>query len=707
MADHQDLVQEIPSVERMGTQERLKHAKKRRSQQLKKWANYDKQLDKDHSKKAKKGQPPKKHPRRQKTTRVRFKGNIMLLESAARNDLEDVKRLLSAGVNPDVTNEDGLTALHQCCIDDNEEMLKLLLEFGAAVNARDTELWTPLHAAATCGHVHLCRYLIDKGAELLAVNADGNMPYDICEDEVTLDYIETEMAKRGITQEDIDDTRLVPEKKMLNDLKQIAKRGGDLEFINSDGATPLHVAAANGYQEVAEFLLDHHVSVDRRDFDSWQPIHAAACWLQPEILEILVKNGADIDAKTRNGETAFDLCEDAEIRQKILDMKDEIETNKASRTKDSVRRSARHTSRSLSNSSGSVTNSNTSLNEHYEHPHHHHKASNSASIRRSSMRGDKSPLFMKEAREEALHFGWRQNGEEEDLMEDDKENSPATNIDDVQIIIDEEKPEPPKQSKQSSHPPKQVSQPPKTTSPPAKTTSPPAKTMSPSSTRQPKTVDTTAPSKTSPRNRSTDRPHGERQSTNSRSSRHESPPQGQKARPQPPPAGRQERPSSHAETVSDKPNIPKSVSEQEVVRRRQQEKRGEAPGSRAKSNSYQLNNSESVPAAPNVRYPSGPQSITLADLKRQRAESRSRENSLTDISSQVQNMFIHSLSSNDSKKYSSSSLPGKEVPHKDKNGHNTNNNTQGYHHDAVHKFKAPNSAPVIGEEEKHGCCVVM
>lgn len=668
MADHQDLVAEIPSVERMGTQERLKHAKKRRSQQLKKWVNYEKQLDKDNSKKAKKGQPQKKH-RRQKTTKVRFKGNIMLLESAARNDLEDVKRLLSAGVNPDVTNEDGLTALHQCCIDDNEEMLKLLLEFGALVNARDTELWTPLHAAATCGHVHLCRYLIDKGAELLAVNADGNMPYDICEDEVTLDYIETEMAKRGITQEDIDDTRLVPEKKMLNELKQIAKRGGDLEFINSDGATPLHVAAANGFQEVAEFLLDHHVSVDRRDFDSWQPIHAAACWLQPEILEILVKNGADIDAKTRNGETAFDLCEDAEIRQKILDMKDEIETNKASRTKDSVRRSARHTSRS-------------------------------ASIRRSSMRGDKSPLFMKEAREEALHFGWRQNGDEEDLMEEDKENSPATNIDDVQIIIDEEKPEPPKQSKQSSHPPKQTSQPPKTTSPPAKTTSP-------SSTRQPKTVDTTAPSKTSPRNRSTDRPPGERQSTNSRSSRHESPPQGQKARPQPPPAGRQERPSSHAETVSDKPNIPKSVSEQEVVRRRQQEKRGEAPGSRAKSNSYQLNNSESVPAAPNVRYPSGPQSITLADLKRQRAESRSRENSLTDISSQVQNMFIHSLSSNDSKKYSSSSLPGKEVPHKDKNGHNTNNNTQSYHHDAVHKFKAPNSAPVIGEEEKHGCCVVM
>lgn len=39
-----------------------------------------------------------------------------------------------------------------------------------------------------------------SGADLLAVNADGNMPYDICDNEATLDVIETEMAARGITQ---------------------------------------------------------------------------------------------------------------------------------------------------------------------------------------------------------------------------------------------------------------------------------------------------------------------------------------------------------------------------------------------------------------------------------------------------------------------------------------------------------------------------
>lgn len=83
------------------------------------------------------------------------------------------------GVNPDSTNEDGLTALHQCCIDDNSEMLQLLLEYGANVNAEDSEKWTPLHAAATCGHLRLVRCLIARGAHLLAVNADGKDSYTL------------------------------------------------------------------------------------------------------------------------------------------------------------------------------------------------------------------------------------------------------------------------------------------------------------------------------------------------------------------------------------------------------------------------------------------------------------------------------------------------------------------------------------------------
>ena len=114
------------------------------------------------------------------------------------------------------------------------------------------------HAAATCGHLHLVKFLIDAGAELLSVNADGNMPYDLCEDDTTLrfvhysaiclllkyiqivlkskliqfffsSYIENEMARRGVTQELIDDTRSQTERQMLSDLVAWQATGGDME----------------------------------------------------------------------------------------------------------------------------------------------------------------------------------------------------------------------------------------------------------------------------------------------------------------------------------------------------------------------------------------------------------------------------------------------------------------------------------------------
>ncbi|CAL8069547.1 unnamed protein product [Orchesella dallaii] len=339
--DHEDLIRELPTIEKLSNQERLRLAHKRRMIQLKKFQQYEKDLNSNSKKHradsdlVRRNLPGKhqqhQHPHgvRKGSRRIRFRNSIMLLEAAGRNDVEEVRLLLESGVNPDVANEDGLTALHQCCIDDNEEMMKILLDYGANVNAEDSEKWTPLHAAATCGHLHLVQYLIVKGANLLAVNAEGNMPYDICDDETTLDYIESEMAKRGVTQELIEEIRALPETRMLQDVQRIHAQGGDLEVRDADGATPLHIASANGYYRVAEFLLDNHVATDVQDKDFWQPIHAAACWGHLDVLELLVQNGADLDARTKNNETPYAICEDPEIKERIIQLRTEQQTKRA------------------------------------------------------------------------------------------------------------------------------------------------------------------------------------------------------------------------------------------------------------------------------------------------------------------------------------------------------------------------------------------
>ncbi|XP_055620116.1 protein phosphatase 1 regulatory subunit 16A isoform X3 [Toxorhynchites rutilus septentrionalis] len=344
--EHSDLVAEMAQVEHLSTQDRLHLARMRRAQQLKVAKQREKEWLKAQRSKDRMGN--QQHMSSYKR-HITFEDSVVLLEAAARNDIAEVAKLLQKGVTPDATNMDGLTALHQCCIDDNAEMLNLLLDFGANVNAQDSERWTPLHAAATCGHLNLVKILIARGANLLSVNADGNMPYDICDDEEALDYIEAEMSKRGVTQELIDETRAATETQMLKDLQDIAAQGGDLEVPDSQGATPLHIASANGYTRAVEFLLEQHVSTDAVDHDLWTPVHAAACWGHLEVLEMLAQSGADLNAKNKNDETPSDICEDPEIRERIEQLKSEQESKRlAEAQRKRVRRSQSNNTRAQS-----------------------------------------------------------------------------------------------------------------------------------------------------------------------------------------------------------------------------------------------------------------------------------------------------------------------------------------------------------------------
>ncbi|XP_037632564.1 protein phosphatase 1 regulatory inhibitor subunit 16B isoform X2 [Sebastes umbrosus] len=325
MANHLELIQELQQLDKVPSLERLRTAQKRRTQQLKRWAVYEKEMQNKKRKADKKGRNASNLQQESKR-HVSFAASVALLEASARNDPDEVRYLLKNNVSPDLCNEDGLTALHQCCIDNYDEMVKILLDRGASVNAQDNELWTPLHAAATCGHAGLVKILISHGADLLAVNSDGNMPYDLCEDDPTLDIIETAMANRGITQEMINETRASTERRMLGDVQELLRQGEEVNQQDSQGATLLHIAAASGYVQAAELLLEGGGRMDLRDTDGWHPLHAAACWGQMHVAELLVSHGASLNAKTFLDETPIDLCEDEEFRAILLDLKHKHDT---------------------------------------------------------------------------------------------------------------------------------------------------------------------------------------------------------------------------------------------------------------------------------------------------------------------------------------------------------------------------------------------
>lgn len=116
----------------------------------------------------------------------------------------------------------------------------------------------------------------------------------------------------------------------------------------------------------------------------------------------------------------------------------------------------------------------------------------------------------------------------------------------------------------------------------------------------------------------------------------------------------------------------------------------------------------SVPIREDGRFQSGTPTGTLADLKKQRAEvqPRSRENS---VDTQVQDMFLNSLN-NDNNRYSSGAPPRQAVvkEYRNQNGHNNNKMSSYPTGDApLRRFTAPGNAPVVGDEEKPACCILM
>ncbi|KAG8429871.1 hypothetical protein GDO86_014025 [Hymenochirus boettgeri] len=108
---------------------------------------------------------------------VRFPNDILFLDHIRQGDLEQVGRFIRARkVTMDTIYLSGMAALHEAVLSGNLECVKLLVKYGADIDQRDENGWTPLHMACSDGHPHIARYLLSLGAQADAVNCDGEKP---------------------------------------------------------------------------------------------------------------------------------------------------------------------------------------------------------------------------------------------------------------------------------------------------------------------------------------------------------------------------------------------------------------------------------------------------------------------------------------------------------------------------------------------------
>jgi ankyrin repeat protein len=74
------------------------------------------------------------------------------------------------------------------------------------------------------------------------------------------------------------------------------------------GGTPLHVAARRGKKDVAELLLANGADVNARDKMGKTPLHDAARHNSKDVAELLLAKGADVNARDKRGRTPLHLA---------------------------------------------------------------------------------------------------------------------------------------------------------------------------------------------------------------------------------------------------------------------------------------------------------------------------------------------------------------------------------------------------------------
>ena len=236
-----------------------------------------------------------------------------LFVASAKGCLEIVKLLLDHGAEINTKDRIGLTALVFASAEGHIDIVKFLLHHGARVNATATntseEDETDSILGFTIGYPDITRLLLQHKANINAKDIMGCTALMLSLDAECLDnaYVLLEHISEMTdinTQSNEGHTALMyAEMNSYSDIVKILKKAGakddyiDKALINTAGMT--------GLMDIIEFLVKKGANVNAQDEDGMTALIMAAIIDRSDIIQYLIDHGADVIFKNINGTTAL------------------------------------------------------------------------------------------------------------------------------------------------------------------------------------------------------------------------------------------------------------------------------------------------------------------------------------------------------------------------------------------------------------------
>jgi uncharacterized protein len=242
------------------------------------------------------------------------KQRITPLHMAVREGpVESCELLLAAAETlVDMSDVTGRTALMRAAQCGRLEIVKLLLQKGAAVNATDSQESTPLYVAALFQHVEVAACLLTAGADVNAVDSDGRCALMIAAQSNNIALAEL-LLDRGADikmQDKFGQNALYRAacEGHVSMMELLAQRGCSIAAVDHEGYTALMEAAANGHTAAAEWLMQQGAAVVVVDDYDNTALHCACSSNSGDnaaTIELLLANGADLHKLNIYGNTAL------------------------------------------------------------------------------------------------------------------------------------------------------------------------------------------------------------------------------------------------------------------------------------------------------------------------------------------------------------------------------------------------------------------
>jgi len=185
-------------------------------------------------------------------------------------------------------NERGQTFLHRLILDNGDKRLgeaKKLLQQGADFLQAEESGQTPLYYAVIKNCPKILQLFIDHGAS---------------------GHLNTSQHKDGIQSYYLINAAV--HFSCLDSLRVLIENGANIQKLNKDGASPLHAAVINANPDMVDLLISQGADIEKYDVrenrslilsllktKEWTPDHQA-------VLKSLLRNGADPDSLTSNGQ---------------------------------------------------------------------------------------------------------------------------------------------------------------------------------------------------------------------------------------------------------------------------------------------------------------------------------------------------------------------------------------------------------------------